>query len=76
MEVRLRLDNSQSTYERLTVDLGRHICDKIGTDEPEPKRVLAVKVEEQGPIYFTLQSSFHAGITRQRTYLSDYLFDK
>ena len=46
IEAGLHIDNRQSTYERLTVDLGRHICDKIETDEPEPKRVLAVKVEE------------------------------
>ena len=42
------------TYERLTVDLGGHICSNIDTNDGEPDRILAIKVEERRPMGFTL----------------------
>jgi len=43
-----------ATYECLAVDRGGHICGDIGADESQQERVLAVKVEERGPMCFTL----------------------
>jgi len=43
-----------ATYERLAIDRGGHIVGNIGANESQQERVLAVKVEERGPMCFTL----------------------
>ena len=43
-----------ATYERLAMYRGGHICGNIGANESQQERVLAVKVEERGPMCFTL----------------------
>ena len=47
-------ENDEITYERLTADGCSHICADNGANESQQECVLAVKVEEHGPMHFTL----------------------
>ena len=48
------IEREMRTYKRSAVDFGGRVRNNNATDDSEPERILAVKVEERGPTYLAL----------------------